>query len=71
MAKKKKVPGKIGKNRGLMMMNFQVPPALYRQFRVKTIRERVTVRAVAEAFLIAYVKGDFQLVEEKKADPKG
>jgi len=58
-----------GRNQGLKMMNFHVPPELYRRFKLRVLRERVTVRAVANAFLTAYVKGEFEL-EEKRADAK-
>jgi hypothetical protein len=51
------------------MMNFHVPPELYRRLKLRVLRERVTVRAVANAFLTAYVKGEFVL-EEEKADVK-
>lgn len=66
MTKKKE---KKDRNQGLKMMNFHVSPELYRRFKLRTIRERVTVRAVANAFLTAYVKGEFEL-EEKRADVK-
>ena len=55
-----------GRNQGLKMMNFHVPPELYRRFKLRVLRERVTVRAVANAFLTAYVKGEFVLEEEKE-----
>jgi len=58
-----------GRNQGLKMMNFHVPPELYRRLKLRVLRERVTVRAVANAFLTAYVKGEFVL-EEEKADVK-
>ncbi len=63
-------PQKV-KNQGLVMMNFQVPQALYRQFKLRAVQERLPIRAIAEAFLESYVKGEFCLVEAKKeARPK-
>jgi hypothetical protein len=55
---------------GLKMVNFQVPPKLYAKFRTKVVKARLTVRAVMTALLSAYVEGDFELVEEKKAGSK-
>lgn len=58
-------------NQGLVMMNFQVPPKLYQQFKLRVNRDRVTIRAVAEALLTAYLKGELSHVEEKKTDAEG
>ena len=58
-------PQKV-KNQGLVMMNFQVPQALYLQFKAKAVQDRLSIRSIAEAFLTAYVRGEFSLVEEKK-----
>jgi len=35
-----------GRNQGLKMMNFHVPPELYRRFKLKVLRERVTVHSI-------------------------
>lgn len=66
--KKEKSPK--ARNQGLKPMNFNVPPELYRRFKAKVARDGLKIREVAIAFLTAYIQGEFQLVEEKKADPK-
>jgi hypothetical protein len=69
LSERTKKKGVKSRNEGLKMMNFHVPPELYRRFKLRVLRERVTVRAVANAFLTAYVKGEFEL-EEKRIDVK-
>lgn len=60
---------KKGTARKLRPMCFNVPTQLYERFKIKTIKDRTTVRAVAEALLNAYIQGDLQ-IEEEKSDPK-
>jgi hypothetical protein len=64
--KQKKVKGRHG---GLELMAFEVPRELYMRFKLRALRERVTHRALATAFVTAYVKGEFEL-EETKSDAK-
>ncbi len=68
MAKKKSAKDR---NQGLKMMNFHVPPALYQKFKVKVVRDRATIRAVAEAMLTAYVEGEFDVEEKNAGSEKG
>jgi hypothetical protein len=63
MAAKK--PKKKDKNQGLVTMCFWVPLDLYKRFKIKTIRERITIRAAAVALLTAYVEGEIKFEEEK------
>jgi len=68
---KKKAAGKPRiQNQGLVAMNFQVPPKLYQQVKLKVVRKKVTLRALAEALLTGYVKGEISF-EEKKVDSEG
>lgn len=54
------------KRLGLRMMCFHVPDKLYKAFKVKVARDRVTVGQVAAAMIELYSRGGFTV--EKEAD---
>jgi len=55
----------------LRVVCFHVPEELWKRFKVKLARDRLTVRAVTEAMVECYVEGGFNVGEEKdQADKK-
>ena len=57
--------------KGLKMVGFHVPAELWKRFRIRTVKDRVTVRAVAAALITAYVEGEFEYEKEKNSPEKG
>jgi hypothetical protein len=55
--------------RGLTTVCVMIPSELWKRLKLKSIRDRLTVRAVAGALFLAYVEGEFEY-EEKKSDPE-
>jgi hypothetical protein len=53
-------------NQGLVPVNIHVRADLYKKVLVKKIRDKVTVRQVADGLFDGWVKGVFKLEEEKK-----
>lgn len=51
--------------------NFRIPAGLMARFKVRAVRGRVSMRAVVEALVEGYVKGEFELEEEKNGPEEG
>jgi hypothetical protein len=52
-------------------VNFHLDSALMAKFKVRAIREKVPMRAIVEALVEGYVKGEFNLEDEKSCPEKG
>lgn len=56
---------------GLKVVSFHLHPELWKKFKIQLARDRATVRAVTTAMVEFYVKGGFNVEEEKsQADQK-
>lgn len=51
-------------------VNFHLDAALVSKLKVRAIRDKVSMRAVVEALVEGYVKGEFKLEEEKSCPEK-
>lgn len=49
--------------------NFHLDPGLLSNFRIRCIRKKVSMRAVVEGLIEGYLKGEFEL-EEQKTGPE-
>jgi hypothetical protein len=59
------------KKAGLRVMCIHIPHKIYRAFKIKVARDRVTIRAVVLAMIELYIQGGFNVEEEKnQADKK-
>lgn len=59
------------KKAGLKVVSFHLRPEVWKKFKVKLARDRVTIRAVVTAMVELYVQGGFNVEEEEdQADKK-
>lgn len=57
------------KEKGLITVCFKLPSELWKRLKIRTIRDRISIRAVAAALVTAYIEGEFEY-EKEKVGPK-